>query len=220
MDFGNSNVINSSLLHMEERDEKPTVVYVGRFVGDYKNILNVEYPPSESAIKYFEGQDDINKVKEKYYEWGYTEENTQYSQIYDDVPKECYKIANLTGLDNTAIALFKQPVGQVNPWHYDTNSYLVNKFNIKDKTKIYRYLVFLEDWDDGQILQIDDKIISHWQQGDCFTWQYKTYHLSMNGGRTTKYTMQITGTETARSLHLLPHRGYDYTTSEEKQWTF
>jgi|TARA_B100000131_G_C17691880_1_gene441027 hypothetical protein len=177
-------------------------MYVGRFSGDYKNILDVKYPDSESAIKYFEGQDEINKNKEKYYDWGYVEENTKFSQIYDDVPKECYDITKLTGLDNTAVALFKQPVGQVNPWHYDTNSYLVSKYGIEDKTKIYRYLIFLEDWDIGQILQIDNEVVSNWKQGDCYTWEYGTYHLSMNGGRKTKYTMQITGVETEDSLHL------------------
>ena len=193
-----------------------SAIYVGRFKGDFSSILKVNYPDTESAIKYFYGQDEINEVKKKYHDWGYVEENTQFSQIYDFVPSECYDISKLTGLDNTAIALFKQPVGQTNPWHYDTNSYLVNKFGIKDKTKIYRYLVFLEDWDIGQLLQVGDDVLTHWKQGDCYTWEYGTYHLSTNAGRKTKYTMQITGVETLDSLH----KKYIKRPKNRKVWRF
>ena len=79
------------------------------------------------------------------------------------------------------------------PWHRDTMDAWKNKFpELVDKT-VARQLLMVSDWHWGQILQIDNDIISHWCSGDVFMIPVKHWHLSSNQGVTPKITVSLTG---------------------------
>jgi hypothetical protein len=58
---------------------------------------------------------------------------------------------------------------------------------------IWRFLLFLEDWKMGHVLQVNNSMLHHWHQGDVVVWQPGTMHVSANIGLETKWTCNITG---------------------------
>lgn len=112
--------------------------------------------------------------------------------ICTDVPNIFMNIANQFGLSNTVVALTKMKVGQILPWHVDRCKTYISKNNIKDKTKIARIIVFLEDSKPGHQLWIEDQLCTG-EAGSCFGWMFGTKHMAANLGEQDRYTLQITG---------------------------
>ena len=59
----------------------------------------------------------------------------------DKVPEIFNKMADMSGLDNYSVALFRQDPGQINPWHFDTYQGVVNKY----KKQGYSFLSYCTD---------------------------------------------------------------------------
>ena len=108
------------------------------------------------------------------------------------------------------IACFKQNPGNTNPWHFDAYGGVKKKGNLNnaDSKKIKRYLLFLEDWDWGHIIQVGNNVLSQWKAGDIYTWNYGMYHLSANVGISPKWTCQITGLPSKKALHLIKKKKF------------
>ena len=67
-----------------------------------------------------------------------------------------------------------------------------DKNKVKDKTKIMRVIVLLEDSKPGHQLWIGDKLC-YGKAGQYFGWEHGTKHMAANLGETDRYTLQITG---------------------------
>ena len=64
----------------------------------------------------------------------------------------------------------------------------------RDKT---RFLVFLEDWEPGQIFQFGNYVHTQWKSGEVVTWEWSTLqHATWNGSWRKRPALQITGTAT------------------------
>jgi hypothetical protein len=84
--------------------------------------------------------------------------------------------------------------GAILPFHKDGyKKYQINH-GIEDINQIHRIIVFLEDWKDGHILQVESKLYAHWKAGDFVSWHGETLHMAANLGHEDRYTLQITGT--------------------------
>tara|TARA_B100000683_G_scaffold89742_1_gene88693 strand:- start:356 stop:1054 length:699 start_codon:yes stop_codon:yes gene_type:complete len=67
----------------------------------------------------------------------------------------------------------------------------------KDKV---RFLVFLQHWEPGQIVQFGNYVHTQWKKGECVTWEWSTLpHATWNGSWTKRPALQITGTATANT---------------------
>jgi len=67
----------------------------------------------------------------------------------------------------------------------------------KDKV---RFLVFLQHWEPGQIVQFGNYVYTQWKKGECVTWEWSTLpHATWNGSWTKRPVLQITGTATANT---------------------
>ena len=67
----------------------------------------------------------------------------------------------------------------------------------KDKV---RFLVFLQHWEPGQIVQFGNYVHTQWKKGECVTWEWSTLpHATWNGSWTKRPVLQITGTATANT---------------------
>ena len=110
------------------------------------------------------------------------------------LPRPQVRLANADSrlLSNTVVALTKMKVGQILPWHVDRCKTYISKNNIKDKTKIARIIVFLEDSKPGHQLWIEDQLCTG-EAGSCFGWMFGTKHMAANLGEQDRYTLQITG---------------------------
>jgi len=192
--------------------------YVGRIKNDLSLFLkNIDWGPVEHGVDIWP-EDKLKPMNVENLSWGkkdnitagYTEHNTKKYQLFNSpaIPEIFYKIAKSTGLENYSVTLFKQPPGQINPWHFDTYQGVVNKYK-KDKAElsneeiksIKRYLICLEDWNWGHFLQIGNNVLSQWRAGDIYTWEYGMYHTSGNAGQVPKYTAQITGLPKNNAWH-------------------
>jgi len=67
----------------------------------------------------------------------------------------------------------------------------------KDKV---RFLVFLQHWEPGQIVQFGNYVHTQWKKGEVVTWEWSTLpHATWNGSWIKRPALQITGTATANT---------------------
>lgn len=94
---------------------------------------------------------------------------------------------------NVGITFFKLDSLQALPLHKDTYTKFQEIYKITDLTKIWRCVVFLEDWKSGHYLEVNGTAIVNWKRGDYTYWQYDVEHYAGNFGTEPRYTLQITG---------------------------
>ena len=97
-------------------------------------------------------------------------------------------------VENFAWALYRMRPGDVLPEHGDIYLRYREIYGIKDIAKIRRYIIFLEDWQSGHYLEVDKTPVLQWRAGEGVYWHGDTPHLAANMGKTSRYTLQITGT--------------------------
>jgi hypothetical protein len=93
---------------------------------------------------------------------------------------------------NTCISFFRMNTGDILPAHRDTFEIYRSVNNIQDPSKIYRAIIFLEDWSSGHIFEIDETPVTSWKAGDYVVWNYDVLHMAANLGLQPRYTIQIT----------------------------
>lgn len=150
---------------------------------DY-NWLKEDNVSSYGRSKEFEEQNEL------YRRIGFTRDNTTYYRAFEvdnDVHEFCKTL-----FPRYSVGILKQPPGQTLPSHEDTFFKFAEAHNV-DPYKCCRVNVFLEDWQSGHYLEINETPVLQWKRGDAIIIKRNEPHLSGNMGMTSKYTMQITG---------------------------
>jgi hypothetical protein len=104
-----------------------------------------------------------------------------------------YLIDYFSFLSELRFAFHKLTPGHYLPTHSDSYGFYKKQQSINDSNQIMRYIVFLEDWQEGHLLTIEDHVYTKWAAGDCVGWKGETMHAAINLGTVDRYTMQITG---------------------------
>lgn len=140
--------------------------------------------------------DDGYKINNDFKNYGYTEHNTRIWKTTNLDPKINLawenEVIDKLPLDHAVATLTRQDPGQILPWHYDRFFFLKKLFP-NDTRPIIRFLLFLQDWEMGHVLQVGNSMLTHWTRGDVVVWRPGQYHVSANIGLTTKWTCNITG---------------------------
>jgi hypothetical protein len=130
-------------------------------------------------------------------EWraaGYT--NRHFTGLmYDStnpIPSWCNEIAEMLELTSCGFVFYKMPTGVVMPTHIDHFTRYCKVFNV-EKDKVWRAIVFLENWKPGHYFEIDGKAIVDYAKGDYILWSNDSPHAASNIGLEDRYTLQITG---------------------------
>jgi|688.fasta_scaffold71163_2 hypothetical protein len=112
-----------------------------------------------------------------------------------NMPEYAVPFLTMFDWDHVTINYYCQRTLNMFPLHYD--SYLTYRklYNIEDPSKIWRCIVFLEDWKSGHYFEIDGQGFVNWKRGDYVVWNNNTSHFAANIGIEPRYTMQITGVE-------------------------
>jgi|APCry1669189440_1035222.scaffolds.fasta_scaffold26482_2 hypothetical protein len=143
-----------------------------------------------------EYQAELAKLTSEYTRYGYTEHNTKIWKTTNSDTKLTFDWENAIleqlPLDHAVATLTRQDPGQILPWHQDRFFFLKNQYP-EDPRPIWRFLMFMEDWKMGHVLQVGDTFLHHWHQGDVYVWQPGMHHVSANIGLETKWTCNITG---------------------------
>lgn len=99
--------------------------------------------------------------------------------------------------EGSRVALHIQPPGSFSPLHIDSVKNLESNHNqtfLTDQTADYdRYMVFLEDWQWGQVYQFGDQFVK-WRAGDVFYWRLNDVpHAAANLGYDTRFSFLVRG---------------------------
>lgn len=104
-----------------------------------------------------------------------------------------YVANHFTFLSELKFAFHRLTPGHYLPTHSDSYGFYKKQQAIDSPDQIMRYIVFLEDWQEGHLLTVGDHVYSKWIAGDCVGWKGETPHAAINLGTTDRYTLQITG---------------------------
>lgn len=132
-----------------------------------------------------------------YKAWGYEQVCTQHWQIFEEeIPgifiDKAQELRHV--ITDTTVSLLKIMPGRQLPWHMDTFAFYLKTRPHLELDDCQRVLVFLEDFQQGHIVQIGSQLISGWRAGDAITWKSDIWHGACNFGVTPFYTLQYTGT--------------------------
>ena len=95
---------------------------------------------------------------------------------------------------NIGTSYYRMDPGTVLPNHADTYNRYVELFKLKGREdKIFRAVIFLEDWQPGHYAEYDGRPFVNWSKGDFVVWQNDLPHMAANIGSTPRYTLQVTG---------------------------
>jgi hypothetical protein len=95
--------------------------------------------------------------------------------------------------DNWSWQLYRMEPGCILPAHSDTYRKYKEVNALKNTKKVWRAVVFLEDWQSGHYFEIDSTNLSYWKKGDYIVWNDQCRHIAANIGELNRYTLQITG---------------------------
>jgi hypothetical protein len=145
----------------------------------------------------------LSYIKEPFNDPAAVEEwNRVYGKIYDTgemvdyrgiQPEWTAQIVKEVGLQKSGSSFYRMKPGTILPYHKDAYVKFIKYNKIEDASKIYRALVFLEDWQPGHIFEIDGVPIYNYKSGDYVLWNYDVPHMAANLGPHNRYTLQITG---------------------------
>jgi hypothetical protein len=97
-------------------------------------------------------------------------------------------------LKNISFCVHRLRPGHYIPTHRDEYAYYTKKFNV-ELSAVHRFIVFLEDHQDGHILFINKFTQNSYRSGYVAGWAGDTPHAALNFGLTDRYTLQVTGTK-------------------------
>lgn len=116
--------------------------------------------------------------------------------MYDSknpMPEWTNTVAEQIGLTNVGFVFYKMQTLDIMPNHVDHFETYCKVFDVS-RDKVYRALLFLEDWRPGQYLEVEHTALTSWKAGDWVMWQADVDHASANIGTADRYALQITGT--------------------------
>lgn len=119
-----------------------------------------------------------------------------YWQIKPELCRLMIKALNLEE-EGSRVALHIQPPGSFSPLHIDSVKNLESNHKqafLTDQAADYdRYMVFLEDWQWGQVYQFGEQFVK-WRAGDVFYWRLNDVpHAAANLGYHTRFSFLVRG---------------------------
>lgn len=132
--------------------------------------------------------------KQKWKAVGYYHDNFT-GNMYDNknpMPEWVDIIGEKFDLHDKTYTIYRMDTLEIMPTHVDHFNRYSDLF-CKDKSKIRRVLVFLEDWKPGHYFEVAGKGVVNWKAGDYCMWEPQVEHAASNIGIEPRYTLQITG---------------------------
>lgn len=160
---------------------------------DYNHFMQIDLPEDSTCIKH--QIHELTDIHEKYggFPKSYVVENTKIHQKFWTEDEVDFKMLDeKLGIETVTVSTIMQPPGNVIPLHRDTFFQIKKRFP-ESKRTIVRCNIYMEDWRTGHFLQYDDKICTHWKQGDGHMWDSEILHLGANAGMEDKHTLQVSG---------------------------
>lgn len=138
---------------------------------------------------------DLVLEQENYYKsWGIKKESTEHYHSFDtELDFKTAELFKYFNGDNHTLNFMMIPPGMTIPWHRDTYSYYINttKIPLEDSTQVHRSVIMMQDWTVGQVIQIEDTVLTKWNAGYTYTWPHNAWHGAANFGPDPMIFMQV-----------------------------
>jgi hypothetical protein len=112
-----------------------------------------------------------------------------------ELPEYADPFFTLFDWDNIGLTFYRLKQLEALPLHVDEYTSYRQIFNVDNKSKLWRCVVFMEDWKSGHYFEIDSQAFMNWRKGDYVLWNNDVPHYAGNFGTEDRYTLQITGTQ-------------------------
>lgn len=109
------------------------------------------------------------------------------------MPSWVQDVASEIGLHTPGFTFYKMSTLEIMPPHIDHFETYCQVFNIP-REKVFRAIVFLEDWKPGHYFEYNKEPFTGWKKGDYVLYSTDVTHAASNIGIEPRYTLQITGT--------------------------
>jgi hypothetical protein len=113
--------------------------------------------------------------------------------LENNMPEYAEPFLTMFDWDHTSLNYYCQNTLDLFPLHADAYPTFRKLWNIEDPDRIWRCIVFLEDWKSGHYFEIDGVGHVNWRRGDYVVWNNAVPHFAANIGIEPRYTLQITG---------------------------
>ena len=124
---------------------------------------------------------------------GYTHESfTGAMHVVKDNFEWFQKISQKIGLSHCGYTFYKMSTGDIMPRHMDHFNTYQKIYNV-DKTKVWRAVIVLQDWEPGHYFDIEDRAFVNYKRGEFVMFDAYCNHSAANLGLNDRYTLQITG---------------------------
>jgi hypothetical protein len=121
----------------------------------------------------------------------YKEPAIMLKQSFNEQLPECWtKFYDALYVEEGSVCWLTLEPREMIPVHQDGFYMLKTKKNVPVEECI-RYLVMLEDWAPGHIVQLGDLVLTDWKAGDVWYFDSEVEHWAANCGSTNFYSCQV-----------------------------
>tara|TARA_B100001939_G_scaffold46947_1_gene36438 strand:+ start:1854 stop:2354 length:501 start_codon:yes stop_codon:yes gene_type:complete len=159
-----------------------------KFLGNYEIDFDIKLDELKfNSHKVYAHND---KFSEEAKSAGYGD-NTEFMKVWgEDYPQYLRDYVEKFPIKVVNSNFQVQKPGNICAPHHDTFK-MIRELGFDEKP--YRILVCMSDWMFGQVIMIEDLVITNWKKGDAYIWDNEALHMSANGSIGDKLTMIISG---------------------------
>ena len=149
--------------------------------------LDYQYLPIKNTF------DEDRWIKEGYVNVMLNGQTYNMKRLEENMPEYAKPFLTMFDWDHVGLNFYRQNTLNLFPLHSDSYLSYRKLWNIQEPNKIWRCIVFAEDWKSGHYFEIDNVPFVNWKAGDYVVWNYDVPHFAANIGVEPRYTIQITG---------------------------
>ena len=117
-------------------------------------------------------------------------QGTMLKQSFNENVPDYIQYYNILGVQHGSVCWLCLEPKEMIPIHRDSFYMLKTKMNVKVEDCV-RYLIMLEDWEPGHMVQLDDLVLADWKAGDVWYFDSTVLHWTANCGVTNFYSCQV-----------------------------
>lgn len=118
--------------------------------------------------------------------------NGAVHHLNNNIPSYIKPLCDSLQWNDIGCQLYRMDRADILPVHQDHYT-VYKKITGADSQRIWRAVVFLEDWKSGHYFEINGIPWLQWKAGDYAVWNNDVPHMAANIGIEPRYTLQITG---------------------------
>jgi len=116
-----------------------------------------------------------------------------WQSVESELPSfyQSFKLGLDVDIETSVVSWICIQPGQFIAPHHDTFYQLLKQNHLASIDQCLRYLIFLEDWEFGQIVDFESIVIKQWRKGDTWAFNHTEKHWACNSSNKKFHTCQV-----------------------------